>query len=275
MNTISNTAFYCCGVRMEDAERKMPVCNDQYAKKFMDERGMKIFRPFKSETMPNISNITRCRIIDDIISGELKKNEITLVITIGCGFDTRPYRLIGGNWIEIDESQIINYKNEKLPVDDCKNRLQRIPIDFSHESLRDKLNNIETGGPVTIVIEGVFMYLEPESINATLREIQDLFPAHVLLCDLMTKNFFKKYSQSIHSKLVVAGGTFTARPDQPEKIFLEKKYVEIDRTPIIKRAMELGLYWSELKIPSFIMRLLLDVFMKDLNGYTVYRFHYG
>ena len=62
MNTISNTAWYCCGVRMEEAERKKSVCNDYYAKRFMDEKGMKIFEPFKSETMPNISNITRCRV---------------------------------------------------------------------------------------------------------------------------------------------------------------------------------------------------------------------
>lgn len=275
MNTVSNTAFYCCGVRMEDAKRKNPVCNDHYARLFMDERGMKIFEPFKSEIMPNISNITRCRIIDDILSGELKKNENTLVITIGCGFDTRPYRLTGGNWIEIDELQIINYKNEKLPVIECRNRLQRISIDFSHESLRNKLGGIETGGPVIIVIEGVFMYLEPEYINATLRELQELFPAHVLLCDLMTKNFFKKYSQNIHSKLVTAGGTFTVQSDNPEKIFIDNKFVEVDSTSMVKRAIELGLYWDALKIPAFISRMILDYFMKDLKGYSVYRFHYG
>ena len=275
MNTISNTAFYCCGVRMEDAERKSPVCNDQFAKIFMDERAMKIYEPFRSETRPNISNITRCRIIDDIVSGGLAKNKNTLVVTIGCGFDTRPYRLEGGNWIEIDEPQIINYKNEKLPLDDCKNHLQRITIDFSSESLHSKLENISTDQPVIIVIEGVFMYLEPEAINSTLKEIRDLLPGHILLCDLMTKAFFDKYTQSIHSKLVVAGGTFTARPDKPEQIFVENKYVEIDRTPMMKRAMELGLYWSELKIPSFVIRLMLGIFMKDLNGYSVYRFRHG
>jgi O-methyltransferase involved in polyketide biosynthesis len=260
---------------MEDAERKSPVCNDQYAKIFMDERGMKIFGPFKSEIMPNISNITRCRIIDDIISSELGKNKNTLVVTIGCGFDTRPYRLTGGSWIEIDEPQIITYKNEKLPVDECRNRLHRISIDFSHESLRNKLRAIETGQSVIIVIEGVFMYLEPESINATLSEIQDLYPVHVLLCDLMTKKFFDKYAQSIHSKLVTTGGTFSALPDNPEKIFIDNKYIEIDRIPMVKRAIDLGLYRDALNIPAFISRLMLAVFMKDMNGYSIYRFHHG
>ena len=30
MNPISKTAFYCCGVRMRDAEGPSPVCNDIY-----------------------------------------------------------------------------------------------------------------------------------------------------------------------------------------------------------------------------------------------------
>ena len=36
MKPISKTAFYCCGVRMQDAERQKPVCGDNYAKVFMN-----------------------------------------------------------------------------------------------------------------------------------------------------------------------------------------------------------------------------------------------
>ena len=57
MNPISNTAYYCCGVRMDDAERTPSVCNDRYARRFMDEQGLRIFEPFRGETLPNISNI--------------------------------------------------------------------------------------------------------------------------------------------------------------------------------------------------------------------------
>jgi O-methyltransferase involved in polyketide biosynthesis len=93
---------------MEDAGRKKPVCNDQYARRFMDENGMKIFEPFKTLTMPNIWNVIRCRIIDDLLGKEIEKNRNINVITIGAGFDTRPYRLSGGVWAEIDEPQFIH-----------------------------------------------------------------------------------------------------------------------------------------------------------------------
>jgi len=49
MKPISKTAFYCCGVRMQDAERSTPVCNDTYAKVFMNEDGLNILAVFKDD----------------------------------------------------------------------------------------------------------------------------------------------------------------------------------------------------------------------------------
>lgn len=275
MNSISNTAYYCCGIRMEDAERTPSVCNDQFAKRFMDERGMRIYEPFKSETMPNISNISRCRIIDELVHNAVQEDVGSYVITIGAGFDTRPYRLTGGIWVEIDEPQIIDYKNERLPVAECPNRLTRIAIDFSAESLAAKLEQIGNHKPVVIVIEGVFMYLEPESIEDTLRQIQKVFPRHILLCDLMTRKFFERFATSVHSKLVAAGGRFTARPENPAEIFLKNAYIETTHIPMFKRATELGILWDRARIPAPIARLLLRVLVRDLNGYAVHRFAYG
>jgi len=67
MKPISKTAFYCCGVRMQDAKRDKPVCGDTYAKVFMNEQGLQILEAFKDETRPNISNVGRHRIIDDLL----------------------------------------------------------------------------------------------------------------------------------------------------------------------------------------------------------------
>lgn len=274
MNPVSNTAYYCCGIRMEDAKRKYSVCNDIYAQRFMDERGIQVFEPFKSEKMPNISNITRCRLIDDHLRAELANNSDLNVISIGAGFDTRPYRLAGGHWLEIDEPQIISHKNEILPVDECSNPLRRISINFAHESLADKLKGEEKDRHTIFVIEGVFMYLDSEAINNTLIALQEYFPKHALYCDLMTNKFFYKFAQSVHKKLVASGGTFSERPNAPEDVFINHHYTLIDRTPMFKRAGELGLLWSEVKIPTFISWLMLNVFMKDLSGYAVHRFDF-
>ena len=269
-NDVSNSAFYCCGVRMEDARQPFPICNDRFAQRFMDEHAVTVFEPFRTETLPNISNATRCRIIDDILRSELKPD--STIISIGAGFDTRPYRLKGGTWIELDEAPLLAYKNEKLPAAECGNPLRRIAIDFSRESLGDKLAGVGANQPVIIVIEGVFMYLEPAAILANLRELRRLFPHHILLCDLMNRRFFEKFSGSVHAKLVAMGGTFTARPEHPEEIFLHNGYLEADRIPMVRRALELGVYRRRLGIPDFLAKLMLNFFLKDLSGYAIFQF---
>jgi O-methyltransferase involved in polyketide biosynthesis len=103
MKPISRTAFYCCGVRMRDAERIDPVCGDGYAKAFMNSEGLQILEAFREETKPNASNVARHRIIDDLLREELLADRQLCVVIIGAGFDSRAYRLKGGTWVELDE----------------------------------------------------------------------------------------------------------------------------------------------------------------------------
>lgn len=275
MNPISNTAYYCCGVRMLDSEHPRSLCHDHFAKRFMDACGMQIFAPFRSETMPNISNTVRCYLIDEAIHSQLSEHPDSLIISIGAGFDSRPYRIKGGEWVEIDEPQIIEYKNEKLPIAECTNKLTRIVIDFSSETLTEKLSAYRTQQNIIIVIEGVFMYLENEAIEATISQLKTLFPKHILLCDLMTRPFFEKFAQSVHNKLVEAGARFTTRPDEPAGIFTQLGYVERARIPLFKRAYELGVLWDRAKIPAPIAKLLYKTIMRNISGYAIHRFEFG
>lgn len=274
-NPVSNTAYYCCGVRMDDARQPHPLCDDIYAERFMDQRGLEIYQPFRNETLPNISNLCRCKIIDDHLRRELKQQQPISVITIGAGFDTRPYRLDGGEWIELDEAQIIDLKNERLPVDECSNSLQRIAVDFAHDSLGDKLASLTTADKVVVVIEGVFMYLEQESISDSLRQVQQRFPQHLLVCDLMDREFFEKRARAIHDKLVAAGGRFSQRPANPARLFQQHDYRQLEAIPMFQHAIETGVLWQRARIPGFAFRLLLNHFMKHLQGFAVHRFEYG
>ncbi len=171
---------------MQDAAGKKSVCWDIYAKEFMDERGLSILASFNTEKNPNAANVARHRIIDDFLRNELANNPELPVILIGAGFDSRAYRLEGGIWIELDEPQIISYKNQRLPIENCKNRLQRIAIDFETEQLEDKLQPFSSNQPVIVLLEGVLIYLPEEIIKQTLQTLHQLFPNHKLACDLMT-----------------------------------------------------------------------------------------
>ncbi|MFD2271733.1 class I SAM-dependent methyltransferase [Undibacterium arcticum] len=95
---------------MQDAARESPVCGDVYAKLFIDEYGRRICDKFKEETISSASIIVRHRIIDDIVRHMLLSRPNLGIVTIGAGFDSRPYRLAGGTWFELDEPQVMAYK---------------------------------------------------------------------------------------------------------------------------------------------------------------------
>jgi hypothetical protein len=165
----------------------------------------------------------------------------------------------------LDEPHVIAYKNEKLPLSECKNSLTRIPIRFGEESLGEKLQPYSSRKSVMVVVEGVIMYLNEKVMNDLLDTLISVFPKHEIACDLMTKKFFEKYSYKIHNEIRGIGATFTFILDDPKSIFLNKGYQLEDNVSNILKAIDLGL----LKIPRFILRW----FMKPLiEGYAIYRF---
>jgi len=199
---------------------------------------------------------------------ELSANPNLRVIIIGAGFDTRAFRLNGGTWIELDEPQVIAYKEERLPASDAKNELHRIPIDFSMDSLEEKLSPFASDAPVLVIVEGVFMYLEQNMIDQGLQTLRRQFPHHKLICDLMTREFFEKYGKTIHEKLVGMGATFKFTVENPEEIFLNNDYRLVDRIPIIEQSVRFKIP----RVPGFILKL----FTRFLpHGYSIYVFSHG
>lgn len=258
-------AFYCCGVRMQDAQDVHPVCGDIYAKVFMNETGLQIFKAFREERKADTSNIVRHRIIDDFLRQALSVHSNLCLVIIGAGFDSRAYRLEGGIWVELDEPPVITYKNGRLPASDCVNELHRIPISFSTDSLADKLYSFSNQSPVVVIIEGVFMYLEQPAISLLLRTLRQIFPQHQLICDLMTRNFFEKYSRSLYKTIEAMGTSFKTVADRPEEIFIKNGYHCTETISIVERAVEFG----KIKIPRLILKNFLRVLAK---GYSIYVF---
>ncbi|HEX5152594.1 MAG TPA: class I SAM-dependent methyltransferase [Parafilimonas sp.] len=267
MKAVSQTAYYCCGVRMQDAASIHPVINDTYAKRLMSEEGLRYWQEFAAFKMPNASNTARHYIIDSYLKELLSARPGSTVILIGAGLDSRAYRFKGATWVEIDEAAVIEYKNEKLPVSECANPLERIPINFETEKLSDKLSPYSNRKDVIIIVEGVLMYLTMAQREALLKTITTLFPAHIVFCDLMSKRFFDKLGGAIHEKFKAHGASFTDMMDDPAALFLQHNYQQAVKVPTIKKSVELGLA----KLPK--LAFLLSG--KLLNGYAVYEFTYN
>jgi methyltransferase (TIGR00027 family) len=271
MKPTSKTAIFCCGARMLDAESCRSVCKDNYAKLFMDKETFEVFDKFKEFKNAIISNATRHRIIDDLVNLELNKNPANTFILIGSGFDTRGFRLEGGQWVELDDPQLISYKNKCLPISKCKNSLKRIPYDYEKDSLSEKLLKFKTSKEVIIIIEGVFIYIDDEAKIILLKTLQQMFPNHVLICDLQSLSFFRKFNTKFQKVLEGLGTPLRISSDMPEQIFLNNGYKIKERIPILDKTME----YAKLSVTQLIVKLLLKtVFKKIKDGYSIYLFKY-
>jgi methyltransferase (TIGR00027 family) len=265
MDPIAKTAYYCCGVRAADAAGPDPICGDTFAQRFMTTEAMEIFSRFADLTMPNRSNVTRARIIDDWIRAGLKQNPRQLVITLGAGFDTRPYRLTGGSWVELDHPSIIAAKEAALATTESANPLQRVAIDFARDRLADALSPWSGERQALVVMEGVSMYLTQNQLNTTLATLRQHLPGHTLFCDLMTRTFQKRFGGPIGERIGELGGAFAPLVDDPAATVIAAGYEQRENVSIVGRARELG----AVRLP----RLLLNTLLRGLrDGYSANQF---
>jgi methyltransferase (TIGR00027 family) len=247
---------------MHDAQQPQPICGDEYANVFMNEHGTQIYDMFKDEVHCNASMLVRHRMIDDILRRQLLVNPDLCIITIGAGLDSRPYRLDGGSWFELDEPAVVQHKNKRLPTAKCANPLKRISINFSTDSLEDKLAALATDNPVMIVMEGVIIYLSEDEIKETITTFHQLFPQHQLVCDLVNRDMVERYGRSLHEKIEGIGTQF--KPVEcPEKVFISNGYRIKNRMSVVERSTDFGIN----KFPKWVLRCF---FSSDLFGNSIY-----
>ena len=124
--------------------------------------------------------IARTKYIDAVFRQVLAE-QFDQILIFGAGFDTRALRFqdIMGNTrvFELDvsitqQAKIRQYQKRHLAV---PMNLKFIAIDFDKESLSMKLDEagFRKQQRSLFVLEGLLMYLQPESVNATFQTIQD------------------------------------------------------------------------------------------------------
>lgn len=265
MDPIAQTAWYCCGVRAQDARSPRPVCGDTLAERFMDAKAQALFQRFPGLKEANVSNAMRHRIIDDALRALLLKRADQRVLVLGAGFDTRAFRLQGGQWLELDQPGLIAFKERHLPAEQAPNPLLRVPIDFATERLADKLAPWAGEPGVVVVMEGVSMYLHPEQWQQTGRTLRQMLPGHLLLCDLINATFIRRYSRKLRQALREIGGEFAPALDDPAAMVMALGYRQQARWSVVGGAVEAG----ALSLPRWLLNSLLRS-LRD--GYVVHAF---
>jgi hypothetical protein len=111
------------------------------------------------------------------------------------------------------------------------------------------------------------MYLNQLDRRRLITGLQEIFPHHIVYCDLMRRSFFERYSKGIHEKILSLGATFTDISEHPESLFLDNGYKPLSCVSIPLSAAEHG----NLGIPFFLVRYFFKTLRK---GYCNWRFEF-
>ena len=262
---VARTAFYCCVIRADDAAAPRPVCGDTFAARFIDAAVRRDLAPMLRLRNPAASNVARHRLIDDLVRAQLATNPNRRIILLGAGFDTRAFRLHGGRWFELDDPQLLAFKETRLPAADAPNPLTRIPVTFANDTPERYLADLAGHDDALVILEGVSMYLSDDMLGALARALAHALPRATLICDLMTPQFAKTFSRQLRRALEDLGATFGVRTSHPRLPIEAAGY----RVRAVHSIVEFGRQAGRVAIPRWVLNTVLRG-LRD--GYGVWVF---
>jgi methyltransferase (TIGR00027 family) len=190
---VSDTAYWVATYRAEETLRPDALFRDPLAARLAGEKGQQISDTVSKSIYVRWSVVIRTAIIDAMIMEQTAQG-VDLVLNLGAGLDTRPYRLdLPKNlrWVEADFPHVIALKEEKLKDEKSNCRLERRSVDLSNDESRaallDELQN--SAQKILVLTEGVLPYLSNEQVS-------------VLAADLAGRNHFQFWIADYYSELI-------------------------------------------------------------------------
>ena len=276
IENVSDTALWVATYRAVESSRPDALFRDPLAARLAGEKGKVIANRVDRSRFVAWQVVIRTAIIDRFIL-EHVKNGVDMVVNLGAGLDTRPYRLDlppSLKWVEVDFPRIIDLKEKELASDKPKCNLERIRVDLSDpEASKKCFAELATRAKnILLITEGVVPYLT----NAQVAELASNLYAHpsfrYWICEYMS-SFVVNYLQKNRNKHM-GNAPFQFVPLDWNDFFKEKGW-QIKETNYIpaealkwKRPIPLP-WWTKILLRWFAPKKRKEAFLKS-TGYHVF-----
>ncbi len=126
----------------------------------------------------------RARKYDECTRNFAKQHLGGCVINLGCGLDTRFWRIGNRNlhFYDLDLPEMITLKRQLVDETD---HYHMIGVSVLDHQWMDQLVREQLSLPYLFLAEGLFMYLPPDGVRRLLITLQERFPGSELLCDVV------------------------------------------------------------------------------------------
>jgi len=202
---VSDTALMIAACRAHEHELEDAFVHDPFASRLAGDRGVAILGALPYSNVLRLGIAIRTRFVDELLLDTLATHSIATVLSVGCGLDTRPWRLDLSpdlRWIEIDFADVLDYKDGLMSGERSRCRRERLTVDLNDAAQRRSMYEAAGSTSAIMITEGLLLYLPAPTVDALATEA----PAHSgiahWISDITTAAFSK----------VLGGGADTMQP---------------------------------------------------------------
>jgi methyltransferase (TIGR00027 family) len=166
---VSDTALLVAACRALETARADGLVRDPFAERLAGPRGDAILHGITGWQLMCFGIGVRTRFLDDLVVETIARENIEIVLCVGAGLDTRPWRLElppDLRWIEADFPEMLSYKTRAMAAEEPKCRLERVAADVTEAAQRAALFAAAAGVPTLMITEGLLMYLAGAAVEA-------------------------------------------------------------------------------------------------------------
>lgn len=170
---VSDTALMVAACRAHENELEDAFVRDPFAARLAGERGAAILDELPHASVLRIGIAIRTRFVDELLLDALAKHAVATVLSVGCGLDTRPWRLdLSRNlrWIEADFAGVLDYKDRLMSGERARCRRERLTVDLNNVAQRHVMYQAVGAFPALMITEGLLLYLPAATVDALASE---------------------------------------------------------------------------------------------------------
>ena len=194
INHVSDTALMVAACRALETELPDAFARDPFAARLAGKRGFAILNAMPNSMILRFGMAIRTRFLDELLAEVLASEAVTTVLSVGCGLDTRPWRMdfpAGLRWVEADFPDVLDYKYGLLADEKARCHVERLSVDLNDHTQRQTMYDAVARAGSLMVTEGVLMYLPAGTVEALATEVPEQTGVAHWISDITTSAFSK------------------------------------------------------------------------------------
>ncbi|NES63849.1 MAG: class I SAM-dependent methyltransferase [Okeania sp. SIO2D1] len=244
VESISDTAFLTATYRALETERPDSLFQDAYAQILAGERGKKLVEAMPGGKAGAAGCAVRTCVMDELILRTVEENSVDTVLSLGAGFDTRPYRLplpTSLRWYECDLDVVLAYKVDKLAGLLSQCILQSVALDITDIIARHIFfKSVGMAAKRGLVFtEGLLIYMTVEQVATLATDLYAQPQFQWWLTDLASPSALRYFQKSVNSSLNSGEATLQFAPEEGTEFFRQYGWKSVEFRSLLEEGQRL------------------------------------